>query len=772
MSLIYRSIDIMKQTKDSLDNPISSAFSNNEIDSICRDYPTVNLISIAIPMNTNAQALAVRGSNFGIEPATYAAQFMNRIHTNNRCVLFRGTDCAFEGIYNFPKVNYRNGSKYTYYGEDITDNFSSGFTRNHGYSLTSAAGNLSSQYLTSHQSGNTWTISGNHLVGPANNGWRRTCLWNFSYFQSVTMTAQVRAGGNSQIIVRATTDTNFPGYGLQMRGSNTLRIERPGIANLGEVTNKTFVSGTYYWLKLQAIGTAIKGKSWAVGDSEPGTWDIEITNSDYSTGYCGFSGESDGPVFGNMTITPSIDTDTWIYRAATWVNSNISLFATNDLVVPFAEADMHNLMGNVGNYNQFFLDLSYVLERIGRENGRNILARHFSHLWSYAMQGQRNAQYSQFGVATYDHYGTSIGLNKRFVSFNSQATISATNTYVVPTSITEGATAKFNFTPEKPSYNTDIDLYVVDKGTGNWTMTIHDSNNNKVQMPDQHNFSNKTTTGVVTIANASLTSAAVNTFSIDWDNPVPDVGYHLHLTSTVGDGTVKVATANDLNTLYATGYKSNASPKAMEIDIRKTYVQTGNVPQFIEEWGDFWSTDPGLSNPVRTQAEHTAYLDEMYGVFQYLVNDGILVGFNYWDAVGGRESVMYDADQTAGYDFQMLYSGVSLQTFFAANSGTTTSTSTTTTTTSTSSSTSSSSSTTTTLAFTTSTSMTTTSTSTTSTTTSTTTTTTSTSSSTTTSTTTTLVPQDTTTSTSTSSTTTTSTTTTMINPELTFKVDT
>src|SRR5687768_8704069 len=145
MTLLYKGLDIMEWTKDLLDNPKSQGAIDDHIDTINSNFP-INLIAIAIPMNTNAQAMAARGSNFVIDPATYSARFMNKIHAVGKNVLFRGTDCAFEGIYSFAKVNHRNGHRYSFFGDNITDNFTAG-TRNHGYGRTSATGNLSTNYL-------------------------------------------------------------------------------------------------------------------------------------------------------------------------------------------------------------------------------------------------------------------------------------------------------------------------------------------------------------------------------------------------------------------------------------------------------------------------------------------------------------------------------------------------------------------------------------------------------------------------------------------------
>lgn len=77
------------------------------------------------------------------------------------------------------------------------------------------------------------------------------------------------------------------GYGvLIVTGSPSVRIAKySGGTNtaLGTSTlNATINANTWYWLRARANGTAIKGKVWADGSSEPGTWDIEVTDSSIS----------------------------------------------------------------------------------------------------------------------------------------------------------------------------------------------------------------------------------------------------------------------------------------------------------------------------------------------------------------------------------------------------------------------------------------------------------------------------------------------------------
>lgn len=116
-----------------------------------------------------------------------------------------------------------------------------------------------------------------------------------------------------------------------------------------------------------------------------------------------------------------------------------------------------------------------------------------------------------------------------------------TNTYTVPvasTPLDEGVVNRRTFTSDvEPLYK--IGVRVVAKGTGNWTLTLHDDANNSL--------------GAVTITTANLT-AGMNYFV--FSSPIriqrgnngagSALTYHFHLTSTVADGTAATTTANSL----------------------------------------------------------------------------------------------------------------------------------------------------------------------------------------------------------------------------------
>ena len=70
--------------------------------------------------------------------------------------------------------------------------------------------------------------------------------------------------------------------------------------------SKTFAAGDVMWLRAQASGTTIRFRIWKDGTSEPGTWDVSVTNATVSAaGYAGFYYALDG--LANGTVAMGLD---------------------------------------------------------------------------------------------------------------------------------------------------------------------------------------------------------------------------------------------------------------------------------------------------------------------------------------------------------------------------------------------------------------------------------------------------------------------------------
>ena len=127
------------------------------------------------------------------------------------------------------------------------------------------------------------------------------------------------------------------------------------------------------------------------------------------------------------------------------------------------------------------------------------------------------------------------GINTQ--NYQSQVTNTLTNTYTIPSSIIETNTNFTYFAPDiEPFHSVAVFVDVV--GTGNWTLTMHDSLN--------HNI------GSVTILNANMKANSFNLFKfssqvraiINASNVGYAPTYHFHLTSSVANDTASVFTVN------------------------------------------------------------------------------------------------------------------------------------------------------------------------------------------------------------------------------------
>lgn len=154
----------------------------------------------------------------------------------------------------------------------------------------------------------------------------------------------------------------------------------------------------------------------------------------------------------------------------------------------------------------------------------------------------------------------------------------AASTYAVPILLSESIGNYCFFASDiEPFYSNKA--YIVSKGTGDWTLTLHDSLNNQL--------------AAVTVTNANLTSNAFNEFV--FSSPVrafvnasqtgSSATYHFHLTSTVADGTVQTTNLNDLTgcnfLLYAyrlVHTKNGWHPTALFTGSGKPLLCIGNGP--------------------------------------------------------------------------------------------------------------------------------------------------------------------------------------------------
>lgn len=144
-----------------------------------------------------------------------------------------------------------------------------------------------------------------------------------------------------------------------------------------------------------------------------------------------------------------------------------------------------------------------------------------------------------------NYYGPSYSIytNTQQTTFNVNPYQAGSNqTYELPTSLIE------NSQPDLRYFQTDIEplmkisVYVVAPGTGNWTMVLHDGINRQL--------------ATATVSNGNLKANQFNDFVFSSAPngqvrvyPAPNARtYHIHLYSSVNDGTVSCSTAQNLST--------------------------------------------------------------------------------------------------------------------------------------------------------------------------------------------------------------------------------
>lgn len=159
----------------------------------------------------------------------------------------------------------------------------------------------------------------------------------------------------------------------------------------------------------------------------------------------------------------------------------------------------------------------------------------FANALYYSTSTTIGRNYPLNGTPAYNDDFLSDGVNNLDLSVTASG-----QTYAIPTSISEASTGLRTIIPTTDPLKT-VAVYVTAKGTGNWTVTVHDSNNNSI--------------GTSTIANASLTNGAMNSFNLSTPARINiGLSYHFHVTSSVNDGTLQTSVSNDLSTAQYNTY--------------------------------------------------------------------------------------------------------------------------------------------------------------------------------------------------------------------------
>lgn len=203
------------------------------------------------------------------------------------------------------------------------------------------------------------------------------------------------------------------------------------------------------------------------------------------------------------------------------------------------------------------------------------------------------------GVTSIHTYGfiqdASRSISRNFLSANASTNTSGsypsvrsggTNTYTLPTALTESDPHKLYFTSDIEPLET-LRLNVIDKGTGNVTVVIHDPLNRE-------------------LASTTITAANMANGQEEWDfSPVAELlvkpnarTYHAHVYASTGTTTIASSTSGDLNTADFSLDASRLVPTrngfhCMEHFLQYIAVQNGRYLSLYEPLSD--------SNPSNTE---------------------------------------------------------------------------------------------------------------------------------------------------------------------------
>ena len=86
------------------------------------------------------------------------------------------------------------------------------------------------------------------------------------------------------ITARASADgNNYYVFGIYKATQVRLRRKAGSLATITSATVATIATNTWYWVRLQVIGTTVRGRVWADGASEPSSWDISVIDTSVSS---------------------------------------------------------------------------------------------------------------------------------------------------------------------------------------------------------------------------------------------------------------------------------------------------------------------------------------------------------------------------------------------------------------------------------------------------------------------------------------------------------
>ena len=190
-----------------------------------------------------------------------------------------------------------------------------------------------------------------------------------------------------------------------------------------------------------------------------------------------------------------------------------------------------------------------------------------------------------------------------------------TQTYTLPTSISESATGKTSFIPVLRSI-TGVAINIGTKPSTSLTVTIHDSSNNV--------FATKT------VLAANLTTGINKIFFTTPVNYIEGQEYHVHVTQTGTGGVIKTAVANEQTGMYLTIYgESNTNYHPMIVQNNVLFIGDGFYVHQVENTLFLWALDIPRNQQIKCLGKMD--IDLLIGTeVSSMIHSAMIFRWNTW----------------------------------------------------------------------------------------------------------------------------------------------
>lgn len=219
-------------------------------------------------------------------------------------------------------------------------------------SLTAGTGTPDGFTLRWDTTNQTWTVvedatatGGKYLRQTISSAARHALSWDAAGTPAqveilVRLRTSVAGANRSRSLIRGGgTSGTENAYFVQFSAAGTddgvslAKYSSGAAASLGDDLTLDYSANTWYWIRIQANGTAIKAKYWAGSvDDEPAAWAYEVTDSALTSGWVGISGFGTGSNYDYDVLSVGTDGDVPLQPSAVAKVSADTLALTGSVV--------------------------------------------------------------------------------------------------------------------------------------------------------------------------------------------------------------------------------------------------------------------------------------------------------------------------------------------------------------------------------------------------------------------------------------------------------